>query len=421
MRNIFKDLERKKILLVGSYFLIPTLLISNFIFFISKTSNSYFVPSCLFSEGYETEPIANVGTFITDIDKNVEASIILFLNNLYSTRNEAFVTGNVEELYKFYDTSQTFSSYSLKHEFKRIAYLRDWANERNISFKSIESIPQIKNLKIKDNTYKLTSSEEYKFDYVYNDTSEKINNFGVSLIHTLELQTFGNSYIITKDYYQDCFEGGLENYDFNLTEKIIPLTKFKSYNLNFNIDNSPKGSELYNREAAVNYANKYSGISFSTNLNNKYNSNYYTYEAGCGNCTNFVSQCLGDYDEGGKMPQDKDWSYKYNNSKGVLASQSWVNAEKLLNHLLSTNKAFVSFSGSFENVLNTMDNSNNRIKLGDLVIYKNGDYIEHSAIITGFDNSGYPLINSNSIDKYKVPFDLGWSNKNSEFYIISLK
>ncbi|MDZ7548721.1 amidase domain-containing protein, partial [Clostridium perfringens] len=109
------------------------------------------------------------------------------------------------------------------------------------------------------------------------------------------------------------------------------------------------------------------------------------------------------------------------NSKGVLASQSWVNAEKLLNHLLSTNKAFVSFSGSFENVLNTMDNSNNRIKLGDLVIYKNGDYIEHSAIITGFDNSGYPLINSNSIDKYKVPFDLGWSNKNSKFYIISLK
>ncbi|WP_322413446.1 amidase domain-containing protein, partial [Clostridium perfringens] len=130
--------------------------------------------------------------------------------------------------------------------------------------------------------------------------------------------------------------------------------------MNFNIDNSPKGSELYNREAAVNYANKYSGISFSTNLNNKYNSNYYTYEAGCGNCTNFVSQCLGDYDEGGKMPQDKDWSYKYNNSKGVLASQSWVNAEKLLNHLLSTNKAFVSFSGSFENVLNTMDKSNNR-------------------------------------------------------------
>lgn len=135
MRNIFKDIDKKKILKASSYLLFPIFLITNFVFFISKTSNSSFVPSVFFSEGYENEPIAHAGTFITDSDENLETSIISFLNDLYSTRNKSFTTGNVEDLYKFYDISQTFSSYSLKHEFKRIAFLRDWASERNISFK----------------------------------------------------------------------------------------------------------------------------------------------------------------------------------------------------------------------------------------------------------------------------------------------
>lgn len=421
MRNIFKDKNKKKIFKASSYLLFSIFLITNFVFFISKTSNSSFVPSVFFSEVYEGEPIAHAGTFITDSDENLETSIISFLNELYTTRNKSFTTGNVEELYKFYYTAQTFSSYSLKHEFKRIAFLRDWASERNVSFKNIESTPKITSIKEKDNTYDLTLSEEYKFDYIYNDAPEKINSFGVSLIHTLELKRFGNSFIVTKDYYQDCFEGGLDKYDFNLTEKNIPLTKFKAYNLNFKVNPTPPNSSTYNRESAVDYADKYSGISFATNLDNKYNSNYYTYVAGSGNCTNFISQCLSDSLEGGGMPQDKDWSYKFNESKGVMASETWVNSEKLLDYLLSSNKAYIAFSGSFNEILDSMSKSSDEIKLGDLVIYKKGGYVEHSAIITGFDNSGYPLVNSNSIDKFKFPFDLGWNNDNSEFYIVSLK
>nr|WP_278245130.1 amidase domain-containing protein [Clostridium sartagoforme] len=178
---------------------------------------------------------------------------------------------------------------------------------------------------------------------------------------------------------------------------------------------------MYNRKAAVDYANKYSGVSLSTNLNNTYNSNYYTYVAGSGNSTNFISQCLADNIEGGGLSQDKDWSYKYTVSKGVMASDTWVNSEKLLDYLLSSNKAFVSFSGTFDEILENMSSSNDKIKIGDLIMYKYGDYIEHSAIITGFDNFGYPLVNSNSIDKYKIPFDLGWKNSSCEFYVVSLR
>lgn len=421
MKKIFKNYQNKTLIIKLSSLLFTIFLIGNFIYFISNTSKSSFVPSVFFSEGYEKEPIAHVGTFITDSDENLESSIISFLNTLYATRNNSFITGNVEGLYKFYDTSQNFSGYSLKHEFKRIAYLRDWASERNISLINIESTPKIKSLEIKDNTYNLTLIEEYKFDYLYNNATEKNNTFGVSLIHNLELKTFGNTFIVAKDYYQDCFESGLKNYNFNLTEKVIPITKSKTYNLNFNTDLDLESSENYNRKASIDYANKYSGISFPNNSDDKYNSNYYIYTAGSGNSTNFISQCLGDKIEGGRMSQDREWSYKYNESKGVTASATWVNSEKFLNYLLSSNKANIAFSGSFDKILNDMKESNTKVKPGDLIIYKEGNYLEHSAIITGFDNLGYPLVNSNSIDKYKVPFDLGWSNHNSEFYIVTLK
>lgn len=420
MKKIFKNYQNKTVIIKLSCCLLTTFLVGNFIYFISNTSKSSFVPSVFFSEGYENEPIAHVGTFITDSNEDLELSIISFLNNLYTTRNNSFLSGNVEELYKFYDTAQNFSSYSLKHEFKRIAYLRDWANERNISLTNIESTPKIKDLEIKDNTYKLTLTEEYKFDYVYNSAIEKINTFGVSLIHNLELKSFGDTFVVGKDYYQDCFESGLNDYNFNLTEKTIPITKLKTYNLSFYNDIKVENTENYNRKAAIEYANKYSGISFANNLDYKYNSVYHIYTAGSGNSTNFISQCLGDTVEGGGMTQGKEWSYKYNESKGVMASTTWVNSEKLLNYLLSSNKANISFSGSFDKILKDISESNIKITPGDLIIYKKGNYIEHSAIITDFDNLGYPLVNSNSIDKYKVPFDLGWSNENSEFYIVKI-
>ena len=144
------------------------------------------------------------------------------MQNIFNIRNTAFLNGNVEKLYKFYDTSDNFGEYSLTHEFKRIAFLRNLARNKKLTIKNIESTPTIKELKVKNGLYNLTLNESYTFTYFNNDNPDKVKTFSVDLIHTLELKDSGNSFIISKDYYEDYFKNGLDEYEFNLTEKIIP-------------------------------------------------------------------------------------------------------------------------------------------------------------------------------------------------------
>ena len=216
----------KNLLKLLSGFFVYIFLVSNFIHFISTTKNTKSVPYELITKDIETDYsndlTSNVGTFITDYNKNIEDSIISFMTNVFTIRNNAFINGNVENLYKFYDTTENFGEYSLKHEFKRIAFLRDIVKHKNITLKNIKSIPTIKDIHINNGVYNLTLSEKYSFDYFYNNKPKKVNTFSIELIHTLELKDNGNSFIITKDYYEDYFKSGLDKYEFNLTEKKIP-------------------------------------------------------------------------------------------------------------------------------------------------------------------------------------------------------
>lgn len=64
---------------------------------------------------------------------------------------------------------------------------------------------------------------------------------------------------------------------------------------------------------------------------------------------------------------------------------------------------------------------NTKLDLGDVICYAKGRAIDHFAIVTGFDSHGYPLVNTNTIDRYHVPWDLGWGDKNINFYLIHVK
>ncbi len=216
----------RKLLKLLSGFFIYIFLTTNFIYFISTTKNTKSSDSEFITQNYKNDSSndlsSNVGTFITDSNKNIENSIINFMQNIFNIRNAAFLNGNVEKLYKFYNTNENFGEYSLKHEFKRIAFLRNLAKERHLTFKNIESTPTIKDINIKNGLYNLTLNEKYIFTYFINDNPNKVNTFTVDLIHTLELKDSGNSFIISKDYYEDYFKNGLDEYEFNLTEKNIP-------------------------------------------------------------------------------------------------------------------------------------------------------------------------------------------------------
>lgn len=332
-------------------------------------------------------------------DKNkIKAEI----ENIYNTRSSSFITGNTKSLNKFFDTSRNQSKWALQHEINRIKYLQDWSKSRNIKFKNITSSVRIKKINTTKKYIKVYLEESYKFDYLYNfDKNKTINSFGVGIRHSLNLTNKDNKWIILSDWYTDCFEDALSRYNNSVSENITTA-----------YTNSPKFA--YNRKKAVEYANKYCGAAWGNKNNFKYNPKYKDYTGKGGDCTNFISQVLSDA-EGGSLSSDSAWK------KG---SYAWVNADGLKNYLLFTGKGTVIKKGTFKELTTLLNNKGaaiTKLRLGDLICYeKSNNNIDHFAIVTGFDSEGYPLINSHTTDRYKVPWDLGWGDANIKFLLIHI-
>lgn len=416
----------KNILSLCLYFILIICLFISFFFSISKTKSSILIPYTNTEEAYEYEETANVGTFITDTNEDINTKVLSYLNDFFSTRNESFLTGNVENLYKFYDLSHSYSKYSLHHEFKRIAYLRDWANERGIAFEKITSTPSIKNIEVKDNIISLSVDESFDVTYYYKENFTVKNNFTIKLFHTQEIQIIGNGLLLQKDYYFDSFENALKKYNFTLTEKKLPLTSQKTYNINFNRSSlNFDDTTNYNRRAAITYADKYCGVD-NNNDSLEYNSNYFNASSLSygGNSTNFVSQCLGDSNLGGSLPQDNNWFYDLSNTKSPKVSGAWLNPRDLKEYLTSNSKGFLMENNDFKTLVSKSSKSNSpflNLQIGDLIFYTKGNFPIYSSIITGFDTNGYPLVNSNTVNRQHVPFDLGWSDNDITFQLIGIK
>lgn len=171
-----------------------------------------------------------------------------FLNQTFSTRNQCFLDGSVEKLYNFYNIDSNNGRLSLKYEFKRIAYLRDWAIERKIIFTNIESSIIIKEIKSTGSKLTIKALEDCNFTYIYSN-SPLDNKFKVQIMHTLTVNTADDKLIIDKDYFLDFIGSETNNYSFSLKEKSISHSK--SVDKNFVINKSLKTNEVlsYNKFA----------------------------------------------------------------------------------------------------------------------------------------------------------------------------
>lgn len=188
------------------------------------------------------ESTLDAGTFNTDsyLSSN---TIENFLLEVFSTRNQCFLDGSVDNLYNFYNVKNNNGKCSLKYEFKRIAYLRDWAIERGIIFTNINSKLTIKDIKSNGTKLTIKALEDCNFTYIYTN-SPLDNKFNVQLIHTLTINTLNDKLIIDKDYFLDFFGSELNKYSFSLKENKIPY--YKSINKNFTINKSLKVNTILN-------------------------------------------------------------------------------------------------------------------------------------------------------------------------------
>lgn len=345
------------------------------------------------------------------------------IEDLYKVRSDVFMNGNLKDLQNIYDSATKYGRWTLEHEVQRAKYLKDWSNDRNITFKNISSTVKVKKFYNVGDKLRVLLDEYFKIDYIYSDDENSmVNTFAIRIRHTLNLVNKNDKRMIYTDWYLDCFDDATGDYSRNIPNDTAGLNNEFVDTVNMAQSNISELRPYYDRQKAAEYADKYCGAWWDSGNNYSYNKKYFDYNGAGGDCTNFVSQVLGDKEAGG-LRQDGAWHCelpKYGRGSG---STAWVNADSFKNYLIYSGKGYVIKKGTFEAL--TTPGSNgvaavSKLKQGDVICYIKKGNVDHFAVVVAFDSNGYPLVDTHTTDRYHVPWDLGWSDKKIIFCMIHI-
>jgi hypothetical protein len=337
------------------------------------------------------------------------------LNVLYKDRAQNLLNSALEKrLESYYIPSLNSSKFALGIEVTRAKYLQAWASNRNIKFTDSQSEVHIVRIRLDQDHAHVVLIQRNRLEYIYLNKIIKPQVFGLGTRHVLTLKKINNRWHVLKEWYLDPLDEDPKLVAENIDRFPSPVNEDVT-----NGSGSRDKSVTYNREKALAYANKYAGLAWGAGNNNRYNRKYRDYTGLGGDCTNFVSQVLGDPQEGGGLPMTKRW---FSNPSG--GSQAWVSTDGLVDFLLHSGYARLIVKGTFEAVVKPTDKHPHgaimKLKPGDLIAYEMKGDVDHFSIIVGFDENGYPLVNSHTTDRYRVPFDLGW-DKNTKYWLFHVR
>ncbi|SHF85627.1 Beta-lactamase class A [Caldanaerobius fijiensis DSM 17918] len=344
---------------------------------------------------------------ITPDNQDISNIIAPELKNLFDIKAKALMGSDGKKLKDFFDLSSTYGKYAYEHELRRIHYVTSWSKNRNIRFTDIYTDFRIIFSERKSDSIWIYAVETMNARYDYNDDAE--NFFGIGIRHAIQMVQKGEKWLIKKDWYTDPLDEDTVVQDVTPASGLYIESDVLPKILKTN-DNIKAKGYIYNREKAVKYADLYNGGAYLTEKKHRYNQKYPDYTGIGGDCTNFVSQCLGDPEEGGGLPQDYIWFFD-----GKAGSKAWVQADSLANYLLYSGKGSLIARGRFNEVQNHLKS----LMPGDLIAYEEKNDVVHFAIITGFNSKSIPVVNSHTSDRYHVPWDLGW-DKNTVFWLIHI-
>lgn len=305
--------------------------------------------------------------------------------------NKVYLNGNEEELKGYFNTDVLYGKWAYEYATKKMKYIEDWSFKQGIDITEIKSDYKYYNITGSDQIYNLIVNSVDGYYYRYANEENSDNYFQISVNHYMRIEFIEDKWMITKDWFSDPMSDSLYINDDKLDEIVtnISQNKFEGYKL------------TGNRKGAVTYADKYSNAT----RNSSYNSKYRDYNPVGGDCANFASQVLH---EGGKFSKNSVWNY----DKG--GSLSWIKAQELTTYLLYNGRGSKIAVGSFENVYQAAY----KLQPGDIVAYEEKGDIKHVSVVTGYDTKGYPLVNCHNIDRYRVPWDIGWNRKGITYWLI---
>jgi hypothetical protein len=352
---------------------------------------------------------------------------------MFIIRDKAALSGDTESVKNLFDTSTKLGRWAYEHERKRTEYLKNWTIIRKTKFTQMESDFRIQRIRDKGSSIWVDFIHSGKFTYIYPDMPDQPVSFGIGTRRSIEVAKKDNGWIIKREWYLDPFEDILEVPE-ELKNEVPKDSSIGSAppevaddNL-FELEVEPVAVQKklkYNREKAVTYADKYSGATYGSGNDYKYNRKYRDFTGLGGDCSNFISQALGDKSEGGGLKMDGTWHYAFGYRGVGGGTMAWVRAISLKNYLLYSGKAQLIKKGALEQVSEPFSahpqGAYKMLQKGDLVAYQDKYEVDHFSMVTAFDPKGLPLVNSHTTDRYKVPWDLGWSGKKIKYWLLHIR
>lgn len=344
------------------------------------------------------------------------------LQEIYDLRARWILTDDTPpEIEHDYMPRTKTARWALEHEYGKIKYMKTWAQNRKVRFVQSKPTIKVKQLRVNDEKARFYVEQSHSLGYVYPNETQ-VNLFGVGTRHIIELRRSHDKWLISMEWYTDPLGDDTEVPD--VTPALLPWRSSRRAAPDFRGAIARKGSteakdfrsgpvrllkgastlmtapiriaaKGYDREGAVQYADKYCGVAWGCGNEHRYNPRFRDYNGVGGDCTNFASQVLR---EGGGL-------------KVPLFSR----VDGLAGHIQYSGRGSLEAKGPFHRVVKVAQNRPGGfpawLKTGDLIAYQEKGEMAHFAVITGFDSHGYPLVNSHTADRYHVPFDLGWDKK----------
>ena len=332
---------------------------------------------------------------VSSVPEKTDQAVMACIDKLVAVRNGSLLRGDLETIERFYNTKVRNGLYAYDHEVKKTKYLKNWAQKQGVQFISIKSRTQKKWIKADTDriTVNFLASTEYR--YVYRDRPEVENVMRIGTYHEIVLHQYENVWLISREWYTDPFADALDLENIDMEEErnfILSQKAARSLDINDR------------RLRAVEYADTYCGAASSGENGYDYNKEYKNYNHVGGDCANFVSQVL----YAGGFKKTGTWNYHKDGSR------AWLKSQALKDFMLYSGRASLLAYGSYGEVLK----ASYKLLPGDIVAYWKKGKVVHVAVVTGADSRGYTLVNCHNTDRYRVPWDLGWSDSRIRFYLL---
>lgn len=330
------------------------------------------------------------------LDEEVKALLLLEIKQIFNTRNRAILEKKSEILKNIYNRDLRNGRWAHAHELKKLNYLHQWSKKQGVKFTDINSHVIVRRLSKQGEKYRanLMVSTEYQYNYQDSDID---NICRIGTYHSLDLMESDQKLVISREWYTDPFADSL-HMDSTNSEQVKEIVLSKKKN-----DLSGLSEK---RMKAVSYIDRYCGAASLPKYGFQYNNNYKNFNHLGGDCANFASQMLH---EGGGFPKDGTWNYY-----GGSGSRAWVNAHAFNNYMNYSGRASQIARGSYTSVLK----ASYKLLPGDYIAYEKKGKVVHISVVSGRDSRGYTLVNSHNTDRYRVPWDLGWSNSEIKFRLM---